>query len=119
MAKEFYTERYIEDMVQRGDRSLVVNDDVGLTDLAYEKAKRLGVKLLQPNDTPPAAPIRPYINRTSPKPKPSAPQLQTSTKIEAIRSNVKSAVRARLGTQISDELLDRIIDRVAAELGLR
>lgn len=119
MAKEFYTERDIEDMVQHGERSLVVNDDVVLTDLAYEKAKRLGVKLLQPNDTPPAAPIRPYINKTAPKPKPSAPQLQTSSKIEAIRVNVKSAVRSRMGSQVSDDLLDRIIDRVAAELGLR
>jgi len=119
MGKKFFTERDIEDMVQRGERSLVVNDDIVLTDLAYEKAKRLGVELLQPNDTPPAAPIRPYINRTSPKPKPSASQLQTSSKIEAIRANVKSAVRSRLGTQISDELLDRIIDRVAVELGLK
>ena len=118
MAKEFYTERDIEDMVQRGERSLVVNNDVVLTDLAYEKAKRLGVELLQPNDTPPAAPIRPYINKTAPKQKPSAPQLQTSSKIDAIRVNVKSAVRARMGSQVSDELIDRIIDRVAIELGL-
>ena len=116
MAKEFYTERDIEDMVQRGDRRLIVNDDVILTDLAYEKAKRLGVELVQPNDTPPAAPIRPYINKTSPKPVP--PKLQTSSKFEAIRANVKSAVNTRLGSQVSDELLDRIIDRVAAELGL-
>ena len=111
MGKVFYTERDIEDMVQRGERRLVVNDDVVLTDLAYEKVKRLGVELLQPNDKPPAAPIRPYINKTATKPKPSAPQLQTSSKIEAIRT--------RLGSQVSDELLDRIIDRVAAELGLR
>ena len=119
MAKEFYTERDIEDMVQRGERKLIVTDDVILTDLAYEKAKRLGVELLQPNDTPPAAPIRPYINKISPKPIPAAPILQTSSKIEAIRANVKSAVRTRLGSQVSDELLDRIIDRVAEELGLQ
>ncbi len=119
MAKEFYTERDIEDMAQRGERVLVVNDDVVLTDLAYEKAKRLGVKLSQPNDTPPAAPIRPYINKTVPKPKPTDPQLQTSSKIETVRENVKNAVKARLGSQISDQLLDRIIDRVAAELGLK
>ena len=117
MAKEFYTERDIEDMVQRGERRLIVTDDVILTDLAYEKAKRLGVELVSPNDTPPAAPIRPYINKTSPKS--AAPKLQTSSKIEAIRANVKSAVRTRLGSQVSDELLDRIIDRVAVELGLK
>ena len=119
MAKEFYTERDIEDMAQRGERVLVVNDNVVLTDLAYEKAKRLGVKLSQPNDTPPAAPVRSYINRTVSKPKLTAPQLQTSSKIEAVRANVKNAVKARLGSQISDQLLDRIIDRVAAELGLK
>jgi hypothetical protein len=119
MAKEFYTERDIEDMVQRGERVLVINDDVVLTDLAYEKAKRLGVKLSQPNDTPPAAPVRPYINKSAPKPKTATPQLQTSSKIETVRENVKSAVKARLGSQISDQLIDRIIDRVAAELGLK
>jgi len=119
MAKDFYTERDIEDMVQRGERVLIVNDDVVLTDLAYEKAKRLDVKLSQPNDTPPAAPVRPYINKSVPTPKPTAPRLQTSSKIETIRANVKSAVKARLGSQISDQLLDRIIDRVAAELGLK
>jgi len=117
MTKEFYTERDIEDMVQRGERRLMINDDIILTDLAYEKAKRLGVELLQANDTPPSAPTRPYINKTSPKP--TAPKLQTSSKIEAIRANVKSAVRTRLGSQVSDELLDRIIDRVAAELGIK
>jgi hypothetical protein len=118
MRKVFYTERDIEDMVQRGERSLVISDDVVLTDLAYEKAKRLGIELMQPNDSPPAAPIRPYINKTSPIPKPAAPKQQASSKIEVIRANVKSAVRARLGSQVSDELLDRIIDRVAAELRL-
>jgi len=120
MAKEFYTERDIEDMAQRGERFLVVNDDVVLTDLAYEKARRLGIKLSQPNDTPPAAPVRPYINKAVPKPKPATPRPQTtSSKIETVRENVKNAVKARLGSQISDQLLDRIIDRVAAELGLK
>ena len=120
MAKEFYTERDIEDMVQRGERLLVINDDVVLTDLAYEKAKRLGVKLSQPNDIPPAAPVRPYINKSIPKLQPATLRPQAaSSKIETVRENVKSAVKARLGSQISDQLLDRIIDRVAAELGLK
>lgn len=119
MGKEFYTERDIEDMVQRGERSIVVHDDVVLTDLAYEKAKRLGVVLLQPNDTPPAAPVRPYINKPVPSPKTSNSGSGYASKIDAIRANVKSAVRAKLGSQVSDELLDRIIDRVASELGLK
>ena len=119
MGKVFYTERDIEDLVQQGKRSLVMDDNVVLTDLAYEKAKRLGVEILQPNDAPPAAPVRPYINTTSCAQRPSLQKPQSASKIEAIRKKVKTAVRARLGGQVSDELLDRIIDRVAAELGIR
>ena len=119
MGKVFYTERDIDDLAANGKRSLIVNDDTVLTDLAYEKAKRLGVEILQPNDAPPSAPIRPYINKTSPKPKQPLPKPQISSDIEAIRKNVKSAVRTRLGNKVSEELLDRIIDRVAAELGLK
>ena len=58
MAKIFYTERDIEDMARRGEMTLVVGDNVVLTDLAYESARRLHVELVQPHDTPPAAPIR-------------------------------------------------------------
>jgi len=35
MAKEFYTEKDIEDLFQRGVMSLEVNDNVVLTELAY------------------------------------------------------------------------------------
>jgi len=121
MAKEFYTERDIEDMVQRGERTINVHDDVVLTDLAYEKARRLGVELVQQEDAPPAAPVRPYINKVKTKPATLtiAKPIGQSSKLEMIRANVKAAVRAKLGNQISDALLDRVIDRVAAELGLK
>ena len=135
MAKVFYTEHDIEDMVKRGERSLVVTDDVVLTDLAYESARRLGVELLQPNDTPPAAPIRPYINKTATRPAPKAPPQASpqfsakaaptsaaaapaSSRLLAIKARVKTAVKAKLGNQIDDATLDRIIERVAADLGL-
>ena len=119
MAKVFYTERDIEDMAERGERSLIVNDDVVLTDLAYEKARRLSIKLIQQSDTPPAAPIRPYISKAVARQKPAATLLQPISKLSLIRANVKTAVHAKLGAQVSDELLDRIIDRVAAELGIK
>ena len=123
MAKEFYTERDIEDMAKRGERSLIVNDDVVLTDLAYEKARRLNVEIIQQEEAPPAAPVRPYINKVkidaqSIQPR-SAQLTPQSSKLEMIRANVKKAVRAKLGSDVSDEMLDRIIDRVAAELGLK
>src|SRR6266498_982836 len=67
MPKQFYTERDIEDLFNSGARSLEVTDDVVLTELAYEKAKRLGFRLITDRaDTPPAAPIRPYIANGNP-----------------------------------------------------
>ena len=69
MPKEFYTERDIEDMVKRGILSLEINDNVVLTDLAYEKANRLGMRLVRDKpDNPPAAPVRPYLSQQQAKP---------------------------------------------------
>lgn len=126
MAKVFYTDHDIEDMVKRGERSLVVNDDVVLTDLAYEKARKLGVELLQPTDTPPAAPIRPYINKSaSQAPKQTTPAAAPQTtapvsdQVAVIKARVKAAVKAKLGNQVDDALLERIIERAASDLGLK
>lgn len=118
MGKIFYTERDIEDMARRGEMTLVVSDNVVLTDLAYESARRLHVHLAQPHDNPPAAPTRPYLSQvSSTNAAPGA--LPASPRVDAIKERVRSAVNARLGNQVEDVLLDRIIERVAAELGLR
>jgi hypothetical protein len=63
MPKQFFTERDIEDLAARGVFTLTVCDDVVLTELAYEKAARLGVKLVQTHPQPPAAPVRPYLSQ--------------------------------------------------------
>ena len=118
MGKIFYTERDIEDMANRGERTLVVSDDVVLTDLAYESARRLHVELVQPHENPPAAPVRPYINQTS-SPAAAPAGLPASSRLESIKASVRSAVKARLGNQVDDALLDKIIERVATDLGLR
>lgn len=61
--KTFYTEHDIEDLVRRGIMSLALNDHIVLTDLAYEKARQLGMSLVSPHaTTPPAAPVRPYLS---------------------------------------------------------
>lgn len=134
MAKVFYTERDIEDMIARGERSIVVGDDVVLTDLAYEKARRLGVALVQPDEKPPAAPVRPYLNKTNGttgagKNAQASSTAQTSqsaaisstpsSRLMAIKARVKTAVRAQVGNQIDEATLERIIERVAADLGLK
>ena len=118
MAKTFFTERDIEDMTARGERTLIVTNDVVLTDLAYESARKLNVELVQPNDTPPGAPVRPYLN-TAPASAASPLGLPSSARLEDIKQRVKSAVRARLDSQVDEAMLNRIIERVAADLGLR
>jgi len=124
MPKTFYTERDIEDLVRQGVSSLIVDDDVVLTDLAYEKARRLGMELLRETDAPPAAPVRPYIAKlpspsasgsaqnaaptgvtppASAKPAPSANDLQ---------QRVYQAALARLGNSVDPKLLETIVQRV-------
>ena len=115
MGKTFYTERDIEDMERSGERTLVVGEDVVLTDLAYEAARKLHVELVQPHDNPPGAPVRPYINKPA-----AAPQVQAaSSRIALIKDRVQKAVKEHLGIQVDEALVDRVIDRVAAELGLK
>ena len=66
MPKEFYTEKDIEDLFRRGIKSLQITENVVLTELAYEKAKRLNFQLITDGaDNPPAAPVRPYLSEPS------------------------------------------------------
>jgi len=121
MPKEFYTERDIEDMFKRGVMSLNVSENVVLTELAYEKANRLGLKLLRTQpDNPPSAPVRPYLA-----------QKNVSTASVAIRSvphepedndvqsRIRAAVISRMGTQVDPDLLDVIIQRILKSTGVK
>ena len=148
MPKEFYTEKDIEDLFQRGIRSLQITENVVLTELAYEKAKRLGLQLITDRpDNPPAAPVRPYISeqqaqRASQKPTigPAAPSESQPRPVspasgrsdprgggmpveaqnrEDIEQRIRSAVIARLGNQVDANLLDNIIHRVVKGVGLK
>jgi len=117
MPKEFYTERDIEDMFKRGILSLQVTDNVVLTELAYEKAARLGMQLLREKPLePPAAPVRPYLSQ------PSTPALPPKGEggLEAdLHGRIRAAVNARLGTQVDPALLDVIIERVLKSTGVK
>lgn len=95
MAKVFYTERDIEDMHARGITQLDVNDDVVITDVAREKAMKLGIRLKR---------AQPGVQ---PRPRND----------EALVQQVKAAVLARLGGQsVEPALLDAVIRRVIAAL---
>jgi hypothetical protein len=141
MPKEFYTEKDIEDLFRRGIRSLQITENVVLTELAYEKARRLDVQLITERaDNPPAAPVRPYISEqpmrrpvetigptAEAQPKsvsPPAVREPTSgnsqgSKESDIEQRIRSAVIARLGDQVDAKLLDNIIHRVVKGVGLK
>ncbi len=129
MPKQFYTEHDIEDMARKGIKSLQVGDDIVLTELAYEKAKKLDFQLLSAADVPPpAAPVRPYLSEmqtahakpvtasvayVESQPAPAQP------KVLAIEQRIRSAVIAKLGDQVDATLLDTIIHRVVKGVGLK
>lgn len=130
MPKKFFTDKDIEELHHKGIKSLQMDDDVALTDLAYEKAKRLGIQLTfgDQADNPPAAPVRPYLSEKEPPPaKPvTASARQTASQPKPSQSSatdieqrIRSAVIARLGNQVEAQLLDNIIHRVVKATGLK
>ncbi|SRR6266542_2394672 len=130
MAKQFYTEQDIEGLFQGGVKSLQVTDDVVLTELAYEKAKRLGIQLVSDRaDNPPAAPVRPYLSdgHSASHAKPTAAPVASAIsspqpsqpRVLPIEQRIRSAVIAKLGNQVDAKLLDNIIHRVVKGIGLK
>jgi len=123
MAKEFYTEKDIEDLAKRGVMSLEVNENVVLTELAYEKAGRLGLQLRRSQaDTPPSAPIRPYLSqKQAPAGQglPGAPAATPRREAVDLQGRIHAAVVARLGTAVDPQLLDVIIQRVLKSTGAK
>lgn len=132
MPKEFYTEKEIEDMFKGGAMSLEINDNVVLTELAYEKARAMGMKLLRDKpDNPPSAPVRPYIAQKQCRCAAAPAAVGTSSPLladgppagtgreKSTQQRIRDAVAARLGSQIDANLLDVIIKRVMASTGVR
>jgi len=132
MPKTFYTERDIEDLAKRGVITLLEDDDVVLTDIAREKAMRLGIEIVHKFDQPPCAPQRPYITEmvspsaTKPRSEPSAsssisqaPLPRPSTGSDQLHEKVRAEVVARLGDTVDPQLLDTIIRRVLQNIGLK
>lgn len=147
MPKTFYTERDIEDLAKRGVISLVEDDDVVLTDLARDKARRLGIEIVHDVDQPSSAPERPYITKmVSPSAiefeagkgsRPIGPERPYITKLtspsaedpgsesfsaasssgDALYEQVRAEVIARLGDSVDPKLLETIIRRVLQNVG--
>jgi hypothetical protein len=110
-----------------------VDDDVVLTDLAYEKARQLGLELLQADHQPPAAPVRPYIAKlpspsasstpnpaggpaTSPPPATAGSGAKSD---DALFQRVYNASLARLGDSVDPKLLAVIVERVLKSISTK
>jgi hypothetical protein len=135
MRREFYTEKDVEDLCKAGTMSLEMHDQVVLTELAYEKARVLGMTLVRSDpDQPPSAPVRPYLSQnrgwgTTPRveasvvPAPAQPagvHLGGAARVEIdLQERIRQAVVARLGAQVDAKLLDVIIKRVVASTGVK
>jgi hypothetical protein len=134
MSRQFYTERDIVDMFKGGIMSLEVTDQVVLTELAYEKARSLGMRLVTDKpDNPPCAPVRPYISQrqaqrpaapvapstTVPLPSPDGTPLTGQADEMSVPQRIRSTVIARLGDQVDANLLDVIIKRVLNATGVK
>jgi hypothetical protein len=122
MPKTFYTERDIEDLARQGVAALEIDDDVVLTDLARDRAMRLGVDLIREHDKPPAAPERPYIAPQAPSAssKVSASTVgSTPASSVDLHQRVRTAVVARLGDSVDPKLLDTIITRVLQNINTK
>jgi hypothetical protein len=116
--------------------SLALNDHIVLTDLAYEKARQLGMSLVLPHaTTPPAAPVRPYLSQenqagervrlsdakgqpTSAKYTDSSgkagflqPQSGTDTDPDQLRLQLQQQIATKF-PNLEKALLDEIIERV-------
>ena len=135
--KKFYTEKDIDELFKSGARSLRVDDSMALTDLAYEKAKQLGLQLLSDGAQLPTTanvPIRPYLSdaslntatsiRATPKVDSvssavTPPALSQTEKGSVVAQRIRSAVLARLGNQVDAKLLDVIIQRVVKSTGVK
>ena len=130
MGKKFYTEKDIEDLFNSGTKSLKLNDNIQLTEMAYEKANHLGFQLLTDQPvTPPSAPVRPYLSKNS-SASSSMPKMDSvtsnisnskpeQTKTSALEGRIRAAVAAKMGNQVDSKLLDTIIHRVLKSTGLK
>jgi hypothetical protein len=117
MPKKFFTELDIEEMFAQGLRSFTVTEEMVITEMAYEKARSIGLRLVWADEKPPSAPVRPYLSET----RANTPHMAAVKKItsnEDVRHRIHNAVKLKMGEQIQPDLLDQILDRILPKIGL-
>ncbi len=105
MPKTIYTERDIEDAARRGAKEIALTDDVYLTDVARERAEKLGIALR----TVVASAAQPAMAI------PSVPK----ENVDQVVNQVKADVIAKLGSSVDPVMIERIVRRVLTQLETR
>jgi hypothetical protein len=133
MPRRFLTEKDIEDMFRRGERSLEVTADMVLTDLAYEKARQRGIQIV--SGQIPSAPVRPYLvqhpvkkpeTKAAAAPQGVLPAMKlpfdlsgSGLKRDELHRRIRAAVERQLGDQVDPQLVETIIKRILDSTGVR
>ena len=104
MPKTIYTERDIDDLARRGVKEIAMTDEIYVTDIARERAEKLGVVL-----------------RVAATPAASASELPTAPRenVEQLVSQVKADVIAKLGPGVDAATIERIVRRVVSQIEVR
>jgi L-fuculose-phosphate aldolase len=123
MPKIILTDQDIEEKAREGITTLQIGEDILLTDLAFEKAKKLGISIIQRGgELPPAAPVRPYVLKST-GPSSMGEQIpvikNVAMQIETPASQLRNVLRFRPDSSES-ELRAAIVEagRIAYQSGL-
>jgi len=104
MPKTIYTERDVEDLARRGGKEIMMTDDVYVTDIARERAEKLGIALRAPSAPAPV---------TAPS---SAALNVPRENVEQVIAQVKADVLAKLGSSVDPALIEQIVRRVVSQV---
>jgi len=111
MAKIILTDEDIENIAAQGKTSLVIEENMLLTDLAYEKAKRLGIEILQfTQQNSPSVPVQSHLDQTEAY----QPSFRKQNNLSSNPNNIQSAYTSRDILQFNEftseqQLCDAII----------
>lgn len=112
MPKTFITERDVDDMKARGVAGIDVTDNIVMTELAVERAFKLGISINRAEQSAaPKATFSPSVNLVAAFPRETS---HSSTVDAELAQKIKSIVLTRLDGQVDTKLLDAVIERVLA-----
>ncbi len=110
MPKIFYTEHDIDDLKARGVMCIDLTENVAITDLALERAFKLGIKINRAGQAAPQASYSPSVNTYAAYPRATMAEGEVFQK-------VKAGVLARLNGQVDNAVLEATIRRVLKARG--